>query len=488
MYGWNKVLLRVNLADGSVRKEPIADELLQNCAGQFTLAAHCWEAARTSEIPENERLVLMTGPLTGTMSEGANRYALVSKSGGELHMDSLGGHFGAAMKLAGYDGIILEGRAKQPCYLSIHNNAAELRCAADIWGKNVDETVRALTAATTPNAGTLCIGPAGERDCAFAAAVGDRLHLSSGSAGTVMGGMRLKGIAVYGSGVLAVADPEAYLSCAVESRRAFSDDPFGICLGSNEFRVTANVLRNLQSRPHGGYRHLIRQLDWTEELACTTVVRRACHGCTVGCRKCVCMSEGISMLETPAPEQAEVFERACGVTAMEPQLKAFELCRQFGMDPVSCALVVGMAMRLADAGLLTEYGEAAGSFGNAEAMLRLVALTGTQEGIGAQTARGERAMTARFHAAQTAAQVRGALAGRCTVSTAAALRDTNESLLALAQDLGICPYAATAYSEALLCRTLQAALGLQIEGGELYRLGDAVRQILSHQTKGAGNG
>ena len=493
MFGWNNVLLRVNLAEGTVRKEVIPHELLQDYAGQFTLAARCWARLNETAAPEEDRIVMMTGPMTGMMGEGVNRYALAYRGRDGFCVDSCGGRFGAELKLAGYDGVIVEGRAETPVYLCIRDGAVQLRDASAVWGQNVDDTVRTLTAACAPGAGTLCIGQAAEQQCAFAAAVGDRLYLSPGGFGTVMGAMKLKGVVVRGSGTISVADPEAYLECALESRRRVSEDPFAVCLGSNTFQVTADVLRNLQARPYAGYRHAVRQIDWHESAACTTVVRRACYSCTVGCRKCVRITDGaqVRTLETPAPEMAEVFERACGVTALEAQLEAFELCRQYGMDPAACSSAVGLVMRLADAGLLSSYGEEGGTFGSPEAMVRLVSLIGQQQGVGALAARGVRAMAGQLNAAEAAAQVCAAVEGRYGVASVAALRKNSKeeeqqlALLAFAQDCGICPYAAVAYTEYLLCRTLRAALGHAPEAGEIGRLGAAVRQIMENQTKGA---
>lgn len=492
MYGWNNVLLRVNLTDKTVRKQALPHELLRNYAGQFTLAARCWTRLNEAGAPEEDRIVIMTGPMTGMMGEGTNRYALAYQGRNGFCAGSCGGRFGAELKLAGYDGVIIEGRAEAPVYLCIRDGAAQLRDASAVWDQNVDDTVCTLTAACAPGAGTLCIGQAAEQQCAFAAAVGDRLYLSPGGFGTVMGAMRLKGVVVRGSGAISVANPEEYLACALESRRRVSEDPFAVCLGSNEFQVTADVLRNLQKRPYAGYRHAVRQIDWRKPAACTTVVRRACYSCTVGCRKCVRMTDGtqVRTLETPAPEVAEVFERACGVTALEAQLDAFELCRQYGMDPAACSCAVGLVMRLADAGLLASYGEEGGAFGNPNTMVRLVSLIGQQRGVGALAARGVRVMAEQLNAAETAAQVCAAVEGRCGIASVAALRKGGKeeeqqlALLAFAQDCGICPYTAMAYTEYLLCRTLRAVFGQAPETREIGRLGAAVRQILENQTKG----
>src|SRR5208283_5920514 len=157
--------------------------------------------------PEN-KLIFAPGPFTGTNAPSAGRYHVVAKSpltntvGGA----NSGGVFGAALKYAGYDAVIFEGKAEKPVYIWIKDDRVEIRDAAHLWGKWVPETTEALRAETDDDASVACIGPAGEKQVLIAAIMNE-MHRAAGRSGVgaVMGSKNLKAVAVVGTKAIPVA-------------------------------------------------------------------------------------------------------------------------------------------------------------------------------------------------------------------------------------------------------------------------------------------
>ncbi|MDD3621996.1 MAG: aldehyde ferredoxin oxidoreductase N-terminal domain-containing protein, partial [Methanofollis sp.] len=214
MYGWTGTVLRVNLTEGTVKKEPLNKDFAENYIGGRGLGEKYFidevDMAVDALSPEN-KLIFATGPLTGTMGVSTGRYDVVAKGplNNTLASSNSGGYFGPMIKYAGYDLIILEGKAEKPTYLWINNDTVELRDASHLWGKTVYETDDAVKAETDPDAEIACIGPAGEKLVLFACIMNDK-HRAAGRTGigTVMGAKNLKAIAVRGTGGIKVADKD----------------------------------------------------------------------------------------------------------------------------------------------------------------------------------------------------------------------------------------------------------------------------------------
>lgn len=214
MYGWAGKILRVDLSRREVRAEPTNEAWARAFIGGRGLAArYLYEEVdpRVDPLSPENKLILATGPLTGTSASCGARYMAVTKGAltGAITTSNSGGHWGAELEFAGYDMVILEGRAERPVYLWIYDDRVEIREASHLWGKIVSETEEMIKEETgVPGTKVACIGPAGENLVRFANIVNDK-HRAAGRSGVgcVMGSKLVKAVAVRGTGGVKVADP-----------------------------------------------------------------------------------------------------------------------------------------------------------------------------------------------------------------------------------------------------------------------------------------
>ena len=203
---WHKKILRVNLRKGTCVSEPLNMEWTSDYLGQRGLATkYLVEEVdpKVDPLSPDNKLIFATGPLTGTAASTSGRYSVITKGPltGAIACSNSGGYFGAELKMAGWDMIIVEGQAPSPVYLWIENDHAELRPADDLWGKSVWETDEILHKRhQDPLLRVSGIGRAAEEGVLFACIVND-LHRAAGRSGvgTVMGSKRLKAVAVRGT-------------------------------------------------------------------------------------------------------------------------------------------------------------------------------------------------------------------------------------------------------------------------------------------------
>ncbi|MFC2001007.1 aldehyde ferredoxin oxidoreductase N-terminal domain-containing protein [Chloroflexota bacterium] len=215
MYGWTGKILRIDLTSGSMVETDTSDYVPKLIGARGMGAMIYWEEVPPeceAFDPEN-RLIIMTGPATGTMAPSASRFYIGYKSPApvkECYSYSVtGGHWGAYLKFAGYDGVVVKGKATEPVYLWLHDGKAEIRSAARLWGMTTRAVYREINAQHGQKTRVMVIGPAGENLCREAIISIDAAHATGiGGAGAVMGSKNLKAIAVSGTGAVKVADPQ----------------------------------------------------------------------------------------------------------------------------------------------------------------------------------------------------------------------------------------------------------------------------------------
>jgi len=215
-FGYMGQILRVDLSRGKITKEEIRHDWAVKFLGGAGLATkYLYEEVPKGVDalgPEN-KLIFMSGPLTGTASASASRYSVVAKSPltGLWGQANSGGHFGPALKRSGFDGIIVEGMSPRPVYLKLTDGEAELCDAEGLWGKTVSETEDAIHAATDTKLTIASIGPGGENLVRFAAIMNNK-HRAAGRCGlgAVMGSKRLKAVACGGKTSVKLADPDQF--------------------------------------------------------------------------------------------------------------------------------------------------------------------------------------------------------------------------------------------------------------------------------------
>jgi len=350
--------------------------------------------------PENI-MILGTGPITGTPVSGNSRYVIVTKSPAtNLFLDTYaGGFFPAEMKFAGYDFIIIEGKAPHPSYLQIIDDKVELKDASRFWGKPAWDAERELKREVGDElARVAVIGPAGERLSNLAMVQNDFYHqCGRGGAGAVMGSKNLKAVVIRGSQSVKIVKPKILLdfilstveekikSNPVTSIRMKYGTPYTMYL-TNQYGILPT--RNFLEGQFEGANKL-DHLPFRERVTADT----ACFACNFGCTKFTkARSRSYPFTEIGGPEYETnaLFGANIGVDSMDATIYFNALCDNLGIDTVSGAGVVGFAMECYERGILTKK-DTDGldlRFGNVKAAANLLHMIAYQEGIGALLSQG----------------------------------------------------------------------------------------------------
>jgi aldehyde:ferredoxin oxidoreductase len=401
-------ILRVDLTSGQVSEEQIHREWARSYLGGAGLATrYLYEEVPPGVDPlgPENRLIFMTGPLTGTASASASRYSVVAQSpltGIWGHANS-GGSFGPALKRSGYDGIIVEGISPRPVYLEMINGQARLCSAEDLWGKSVSETEDQLQASSAVPLTVACIGPAGEKLVRYAAIMNNK-HRAAGRCGlgAVMGSKRLKAIACAGKAPVRLADAVQFqqtartqLDLLNESVLKVVFDAFGTNMVSDMVNVRGGYpTRNWQT----GVFEEIEEVN-AQALTDQVLVEGVnCFACPVICGRGTQIRDGKwagHSGEGPEYETANTLGAMCGVADMNAITMANYLCNDYGLDTISAGSSIAFALECYERGILgkDDTGGRELRFGDGELVVDLVGMIGRREGIGDLLAEGTRAMS-----------------------------------------------------------------------------------------------
>jgi aldehyde:ferredoxin oxidoreductase len=405
-YGYTGKILRVDLTKRTIEIETRDDKFYRTYLGGRGVVAYYL----LNELPRGidafdprNLLIFAAGPLTGAAVSGQGRNGAGAKSplnDGFGNAEG-GGYWGAELKRAGFDGIVVTGRADQPVYLWIHDGGAEIRDAAHLWGKTTGETEDALRAELHDHAiRTALIGPAGERLVRFAAIVNDRAHFVGRTGlGAVMGSKNLKGIAVRatpGKSAMQIARPAGVLEIS-----KWIGAHLDLVAGLHE-HGTARILRSLSKA--GGlptYNFRDGHFDANEKItgqamsASILVKQETCFACAVRCKRVVQVKDSAygavdPLYGGPEYETLAAFGSLEGIDDLIALAKANELCAAYGYDTISLGNVIAFAMECFEHGILSTK-DTDGielKFGNARAMLGLIDKITRRDGIGDVLAEG----------------------------------------------------------------------------------------------------
>jgi len=405
MPGWCGKVLWVDLSRGRVEARPLDPEVARGYIGGRGLGVrHLLDRVdpRTDPLGPDNDLVMATGPLTGTTAPTGARYMVMTKSPltGAITCSNSGGHFPAALKKAGWDVIVFQGRAAEPVYLWVDGERAELRSAGHLWGKTVPDTDEALRAETDPAARTAVIGPAGEAGVLFAAIMNDR-HRAAGRSGVgaVMGAKNLKGIAVRGAGRVPLADEKRFKSLAADYIRGFKKSFEGGPVPLREWGTAVTVIgtqnfgvfptRNFQTGRFEGW----EKIDGRALTEKYLVQAKACFACPIACGRGTRIPDGPYAGEGEGPEYETVYSLGsdCGVDDLAAVTKANYICNTLGMDTITMGATIACAMEMSERGIIPAKDVGLGrdlAFGDARALVKLTEMTGKGEGFGRLLARG----------------------------------------------------------------------------------------------------
>lgn len=403
MNGWTGTILRVDLTRGTAKLEVTDRKLVRDYIGARGLGAKIIfdevDASADPLGPDN-KIVFAPGPLTGTFAPSGGRYNVITKSplNNTIAASNSGGVWGAEVKYAGYDAIIVEGQSAKPVYLWIKDDNVEIRDARALWGMTVHDTTDALRVETDPDAKVACIGPAGE-NLSLIAAVMNEMHRAAGrtGVGAVMGSKKLKAIAVVGTRAVTVADPEAFKAAVLDSRSKIKANPVGgTGLKAYGTDVLVNILNQTGAFPtrnfQDGYFPTADKIGG-ESLAANQLVRpKGCYACVISCGRVTKVTNTLFAGEGEGPEYESAwgFGADSGVDNLDAILKANFLCNEYGIDAISLGATVACAMELYELGLLT-LKDTDGldlAFGNAHAMVEAVRKACVGEGFGKRLAEG----------------------------------------------------------------------------------------------------
>jgi aldehyde:ferredoxin oxidoreductase len=524
-------LLRVDLSSGRRNVEEIDPKLADAFLGGRGLAAHIVTAEVGPESdplgPEN-KIVLIAGLLAGTGAVAGSHWCLAARSPlGGLACSVLGGHFGAELKFAGYDAIVIEGQSADPCYLSIRDDAVQAVSALHLWGRTThqaEEMVRSEAGDPWKGRETrvLSIGPAGEKLAPVATVVADRFRFGLGDGlAAVMASKKLKAVAIRGTRGLRVASGEGFRDAVARTidrvkRSSLVTDVFWP-QGTAAFIDAANAQGIL------GARHFQNGvLEGAEALGgqamAGSIFRRGlgCFGCAIACGRLTEVRADDSSLLGEGPEHTALgaLGSSCGVSDLEAVARASYVCAEQGIDPVAAGSSIACAMELAEKGLIPQ--DDLGSelkFGDAEAVLLMLGHIARRRRFGEILAEGPAALAERYGQPDLFMGVRGRAAaaydprgnqalglwyatssygpGRVEGSPLVRdlLRDGDEptsaegkvAQVAESQDLeaffdsvGICPLATVVLSLDDVLRAVNAASGLNLSPESARRVGERV--------------
>lgn len=404
MYGYQGKMLRINLTTGVCSVEALDLDKATKFIGGRGLGTKLFMEEVSSDVDalsEANKLIVATGPLTGTPTPTGGRYMVVTKSPltGTIASSNSGGYWGAELKFAGYDVIILEGKAEKPVYIMIENDQVEIRDAAHLWGKVVSEATELLEKEIPEKSRVMTIGPAGE-NLSYMAAIMNDVDRAAGRSGVgaVMGSKNLKAITVRGTQKVQLADEEALKAVVKDCQSKIKENGVtGQGLPTYGTAVLVNIINENGVFPVNNFQG--SHFDRAEEISGETLTEKylvrkdPCYRCPIACGR-YCKVDDI---EGGGPEYETIwaFGGDCGVSDMGAVIKANYWCNEMGLDTISTGTTIAAAMELYQKGFIKDE-ELDGmplAFGNNDAVVEWTKRIGLAQGYGAKMAKGSYRLT-----------------------------------------------------------------------------------------------
>ncbi len=441
---WANNVLRVNLSDGSISNEPLNMEWAAKYLGQRGLASKYLTEEidpRCDALGPDNKMIMTTGPLTGTMASTGGRYSVVTKSPltGAIACSNSGGFIGAELKSAGYDMIIFEGRSPQPVYLYVENEKAELVPADDIWGKSVWEADEWLHKRyQDPLLRVAAVGRSAEKGCLYAAIVND-LHRAAGRSGvgTVMASKNLKAVAVRGTrGAANIKNPKEFMAAVAAGKKVLADHAVtGQGLPTYGTNVLMNIINEVGAMPtrnmrevkfegagkisgeamHEPRKSTVKESDGKPNL----VTNAGCFACTIACGRISTIDRGHFSIENKPQywgtsggleyESAWALGSDTGIDDIDALTYANFLCNEDGIDPISFGATVAAAMELYETGAIgkEQTDGVEFKFGSAKALTWAAEVTCKGEGFGVDLGLGSKRLCEKYGRPELSMTVKG---------------------------------------------------------------------------------
>lgn len=434
MKGYMGKALLVDLSKGSKEVQDIPGSWYEHFLGGEGLGVRLFydhmDPARKPEDPATP-IIFATGPLNGTNAPEGGRMVVIFRSPatGTLGLTNVGGHFAPALKKAGYDLLLVKGRASKPVWLRIEDDRVSIEDASDIWGKRVSHTEDYIRGKMGSGVQVVSIGPAGENQVRFASLMTKKHRAAGrGGGGTVLGAKNLKAIGVIGTKEVSVADPKTLKAASERAKEqiqaeAFTSGllkPYGtpgfyISISATGTLPTKNWQRTTYPESHDilGHEAYHKTLD---------VKPYACAQCHIACGRKTTIKEGPYAGESgggPEYETLGAFGSKCLINDVSAVAKIGYECNELGLDTISAGQILATAMEWYERGILSKE-KADGlelTWGNVPAALEIVRKMAYREGIGGLLAEGSRRAGEKLggNALDYAFQVKGLEMASCGV-------------------------------------------------------------------------
>jgi aldehyde:ferredoxin oxidoreductase len=271
IYGWKGVILRIDLSSGTISKESSLPYVKDFIGGLGLGAKLMWDEIppETQPFDPENRLIFATGPLTGTLAPTAGRMEVCSKAPAiiphQCSRSGIGGRFGPELKFAGYDAIVVQGKAEKPVRVFIRDDSVEILDAGDLWGKDTYDTQKILLDTYGKQVQTICIGPAGEKLIAYSAVMNGTGHAAAKTGmGAVMGSKNLKAISVIGTGGVEIARPEEFIKECRKTRKMLLKHPVRQWASQGPVEPSVNFVNKYRTKQNGCFACPVGCRSWIE--------------------------------------------------------------------------------------------------------------------------------------------------------------------------------------------------------------------------------
>jgi len=419
MNGYMGKVLCVDLSAGEVWDEPLdAGDARAFVGGSGLVARMVYDVVDgdTDPLGPDNPLALMTGPLVGTAMPSAGRCSVCALSPltGLWGEANTGGFIGPEMRFAGYDGIIVTGRAEKPVWLSIVDGQAKLHDATGLWGGDSYETQeRVREGMGEPKARVACIGPAGENLAKMAAVMNDHGRAAGRTGlGAVMGSKNLKAIGLRGKAKVPLADADRFKPVVRQIIAGLDEDMAAMSIrlaGTAGYVDMALMYGDLPIRYY-------QQGEWENASNLSGVLMAdqyqnrnvACYRCPIACgRETRAPSYGVDRVDGPEYETLGALGSLVMIDDQEAVIYAGHLCNVYGLDTISTGCTIALACEMFERGILSpaDTDGLVIRYGDVQMLHRLIEMMARCEGFGELLAEGSAALAERFGVPELAVTV-----------------------------------------------------------------------------------
>ncbi len=530
--GYIGKILRINLSNGQTKVQDLNKEFAENYVGGRGFGSRIiYDEVdpKLDAFDPGNKLVIATGPLSGTKVPSAPKFHVATKSPltGLMLNSSAAGYFAPEMKFAGYDAIIIEGKSPKPVFLWINEGNVEIRDADWLWGLDTSVTDRLLKENVDAKSKIACIGPAGENLVRYACIISEWRAAGRGGAGAVLGSKNLKAIAVRGEEKEPkISNSKLFDEAVRQAYEAMAKEPLtGKIYRANGTTYNIEIVNSFGMYPTKNFQEGVFQgADKVSGEAIKNKLylrNKPCYRCPISCSKISAVKDGEYAGVTgrgPEYETAWAFSAQCNSDSLEAVLVASGICDNMGLDTISTGNVIGFAMECYEKRLLSQKDCPELKFGDTAKMLTLIRQIAYRKGIGDLLAEGVKIASERMgrntdklamhvkgmelpaydprgawgmglayatanrggchlDAWTIAAELTSGVFDRCSITGKAKLVKDDQDRRTAVACTGLCVFASKAVNMELVSKLLFAITGVNLHETEMMNIGARVYNI-----------